>query len=459
MSEKNLVHELSALFMSQNSDAMIQLVEENHNADIAEALESILEAEEFSFQEAQQLISLAPVESKAKILGYLPPTMQLGISTHFEQQELASTLEAMPHDERVDFYNQLPEEKQQELLPEMQPAERADLEKLAAYEEGTVGSVMTTDLALLEAGLTAEKAIAQLRQTSKDKETIYQAYVVDQDQQLVGTVSLKDLIMAEPDETIRDFMTTDPVFVRAEEEQEVAAQAISKYDLMAIPVLNGGDRLAGIVTYDDAMDVASEEVDKDFRAHGAVSGLAGSLKDATINVLYKKRVFWLVLLVFGNIFSGAGIAYFEDTIAAYVALVFFLPLLVDSGGNAGSQSATLMVRALATGEVIMKDWAKMLGKELAVAGMLGATMAVAVSLLGIWRGGLEIALVVAITMQLVVVIGSIIGMSLPFLLSRLKFDPATASAPLITSVADAVGVVIYFGMATLILDIPAGIGG
>lgn len=351
--------------------------------------------------------------------------MQLAISEHFEQQELANTLEAMPHDERVDFYNQLPDERQQELLPEMKPTERADLEKLASYEEGTVGAVMTTDFALLEAGLTAEKAIAQLRRTSKDKETIYQAYVVDKDQQLVGTVSLKDLIMAEPDEKIRDFMTTDPVFVRAEEEQEVVAQAISKYDLMAIPVLNGGDRLAGIVTYDDAMDVASEEVDKDFRAHGAVSGLAGSLKEATVHVLYKKRVFWLVLLVFGNIFSGAGIAYFEDTIAAYVALVFFLPLLVDSGGNAGSQSATLMVRALATGEVIMKDWAKMLGKELAVAGLLGATMAVAVSLLGVWRGGMEIALVVA----------------------------------LITSVADAVGVVIYFGMATWILDIPAGVAG
>lgn len=459
MSEKNLVQELSALFISQNSEAMARLVEENHHADIAEALASILEEEEFSFEEAQQLIGLVSIDSQAKILGYLPPAMQLGISAHFDQQDLANTLEAMAHDERVDFYNQLPEATQQELLPEMQPEERADLEKLAAYEEGTIGAVMTTDLALVEAELTAEKAIAQLRQTSKDKETIYQAYVVDQDQQLVGTVSLKDLIMAEPEEKIRDFMTTDPVFVRAEEEQEVAAQAISKYDLMAIPVLNGGDRLAGIVTYDDAMDVASEEVDKDFRAHGAVSGLAGSLKDATIQVLYKKRVFWLVLLVFGNIFSGAGIAYFEETIEAYVALVFFLPLLVDSGGNAGSQSATLMVRALATGEVIMKDWAKMLGRELAVAGLLGATMAVAVSLLGVWRGGMEIALVVALTMQLVVVIGSVIGMSLPFLLSRLKFDPATASAPLITSVADAVGVVIYFGMATWILDIPAGLAG
>lgn len=173
-----------------------------------------------------------------------------------------------------------------------------------------------------------------------------------------------------------------------------------------------------------------------------------------MGLMYRKRVFWLVLLVFGNLFSGAGIAHFEDTIHAYVALVFFLPLLIDSGGNAGSQSATLMVRALATGEVIGKDWAKMLGREVMIAGLLGVTMAVAVSMLGLWRGGPEIALVVAITMQIVVIVGSVVGMSLPFILSKLKFDPASASAPLITTIADAVGVIIYFSVATMILDFP-----
>lgn len=203
------------------------------------------------------------------------------------------------------------------------------------------------------------------------------------------------------------------------------------------------------------MDVEEDVTDTQFHTHAAVVDVGVSLKDATIKLLYKKRVFWLVLLVFGNIFSGAGIAYFEDTIEAYIALVFFLPLLVDSGGNAGSQSATLMVRALATGDVKMRDWSSMLGRELVVAGLLGATMALAVSLLGIWRGGAEIALVVALTMQMVVIVGSIIGMSLPFILSKLRFDPATASAPLITSIADAVGVVIYFAMATWILGLPA----
>lgn len=179
-----------------------------------------------------------------------------------------------------------------------------------------------------------------------------------------------------------------------------------------------------------------------------------NLKTASIGLLYRKRVVWLVILVFGNIFSGASIAFFEDTIASYVSLVFFLPLLIDSGGNAGSQSATLMVRGLATGEVKIKDWLSMFSRELLVAGLLGASMAAAVSLLGFWRGGPEIALVVALTMQIVVIIGSLIGMSLPFLLSKLKMDPAAASAPLITSIADIIGVLVYFSIATLVLDLP-----
>ena len=162
-------------------------------------------------------------------------------------------------------------------------------------------------------------------------------------------------------------------------------------------------------------------------------------------------MFWLVLLVFGNIFSGAGIAHFEDTIASHLALLFFLPLLIASAGNAGSQSATLMVRALATGDVRAQDWSRMLGREILVAGLLGVTMAVAISAIGVWRGGPDIALVVAITMLVVVLIGSLIGMSLPFALSKFRLDPATASGPLVTSIADVAGVLVYFGIASVVL--------
>lgn len=195
------------------------------------------------------------------------------------------------------------------------------------------------------------------------------------------------------------------------------------------------------------------EATEDIHKGASITNHVGNLRDATLGLLYRKRVFWLVLLVFGNLFSGAGIAAFEETIAAHIALVFFLPLLVDSGGNAGAQSATLMVRGLATGEVIMRDWWQLLVRECGVALALGGTMAVAVASLGVLRGGPEIALIVASSMLVIVLLGSLIGMSLPFMLSRLKLDPATASGPLVTSVADAVGVLVYFGIAAQVLEI------
>jgi len=457
MNRNELLIDIKALHISGNSEAMQRLLLTWQPADIAEILSDLLHEDSFSLEDVADLLLLMPLSTRARIFGYLPLNEQGRLSHILPPLDAAQLIQEMPHDERADLFNLMSEDLQKTLLNSMEAVEREDMQQLASYEEGTAGSIMTSDFATLEAHLNASDAIIQLRKTGRDKETIYQAYVIDSSKKLLGTLSLRDLIMAEPETPISDFMTREMISIRADESREIAAQAISKYDLIALPVLDNADRLVGIVTYDDAMDVASEAADVDFRKVGAVGEIVGGLKDASIRLLYKKRVFWLVLLVFGNIFSGAGIAYFEETIEAYIALVFFLPLLVDSGGNAGSQSATLMVRALATGEVMMKDWAGMLVRELIVAGLLGATMAAAVSLLGIWRGGMEIALVVAITMQVVVVVGSVIGMSLPFLLSKLKFDPATASAPLITSIADACGVIIYFGVATFILDIPSAL--
>ena len=209
--------------------------------------------------------------------------------------------------------------------------------------------------------------------------------------------------------------------------------------------------MVGIVTHDDAMDVAESEATEDFHKGMSIGQLEDGVSRVKLWSLYRKRVFWLVLLVFANLFSGAGIAYFEETIAAQVALVFFLPLLIGSGGNAGAQAATLMVRGMATGDVGVKDWGKLLGRELLVAGSLGITMAIAVTPIGIMRGGEALAMVVAFSMVTIVLFGSLLGMCLPFVLERFKVDPATASAPLVTTLIDASGVVIYFSIATLLL--------
>jgi magnesium transporter len=220
-----------------------------------------------------------------------------------------------------------------------------------------------------------------------------------------------------------------------------------------IGAMSADERAALLHRLPSLSQAERDEATEDFHKGALISTPLGSLKSASIGLLYRKRVFWLVLLVFGNLFSGAGIAAFEDTIAANIALVFFLPLLVDSGGNAGAQSATLMVRALATGDVVMRDWLRLLGRECGVALGLGLTMSVAVAALGLMRGGEAIALVVASSMMIIVLIGSLIGMSLPFLLSRMRLDPATASGPLITSIADAAGVLVYFGIASAVLGL------
>ncbi|PSS56668.1 magnesium transporter [Pseudomonas sp. BBP2017] len=339
-------------------------------------------------------------------------------------------------------------------LPREQAQARRDhLLQVGCYPTGTAGALMSSHYSCICSGLSASQAIDMLRREAADAETIYQSYVLDEQGNLLGTLSLRELILATPELPVEQLMVRPVLSVSTATSQEEVARLISEHDLLALPVLDSGGRLVGIVTCDDAMDVVVEEATEDFHKGALIGTHLGNLKTATVGLLYRKRVLWLVLLVFGNLFSGAGIAAFEDTIAAHIALVFFLPLLVDSGGNAGAQSATLMVRALATGEVVMRDWLSLLGRECGVALALGSTMAVAVASLGVLRGGPDIALIVASSMLVIVLLGSLIGMSLPFLLSRMKLDPATASGPLVTSIADAAGVLVYFGIASQVLDI------
>ena len=400
---------------------------------------------------ARALQLLAPAE-RAGVFGYLPLPVQSGLVAGLPRAALAELMEHMSADERADLYNDLPAAVRDQVLPALAQAEREDIRRLSAYGRDTAGAIMTSDYAALAPGLTAREALDELRRVAPDAETIYTAYIIDAGRRLIGVTSLRSLITATPDTRVSELMERNPIVARVGDDQEVVAERIRRYDFIALPILDDEGRLVGIVTADDAMDVAQAEATEDALLAGGTAGrLAGTVRGASIRQLYRLRVFWLVLLVFGNIFSGAGIAHFEDTIASHLALLFFLPLLIASAGNAGSQSATLMVRALATGDVRAQDWSRMLGREILVAGLLGVTMAVAISAIGVWRGGPDIAVVVAITMLVVVLIGSLIGMSLPFVLSKLRLDPATASGPLVTSIADVAGVMVYFGIARALL--------
>ncbi|MDW8397146.1 MAG: magnesium transporter [Acetobacteraceae bacterium] len=416
-----------------------------HPADLAALLERRTP------QDAWAALAPLPPETQAEAFGYLSLERQAAIARIAPRRAFAALLSAMDADERADLWARLDEAAREAIAPALAAAEREDIRRLASYPPGTAGAVMTSEYATLKPEMTAREAIEALRAQAASKETILIAYVLSPERRLLGTVSLEDLVLAPAAAPVAAVMTENPPFVRAQAPAEEAARLIARYDLPAVPVINGGEAMVGIVTADDAMDVASEAATEDFHKAGGSGRLGVSLREATVALLYRKRIAWLVVLVFANVFSGAGIAAFEDVIAANVALVFFLPLLIDSGGNAGSQSATLMVRALATGEARLSDWGRMMGREVMVAALLGLTMAGAVSLIGLVRGGPEIALIVALTMVCVVMVGSLIGLSLPFLLSRLGFDPATASAPLITSIADAAGVLIYFAIASALL--------
>ncbi len=399
-----------------------------------------------------QVLPMIPGDQRALVFGYLPLELQTLLVAGMPRTEVLELFYLMSADERVDLFNTLPADRRERLLPALAQAERDDIRRLASYPRDSVGALMTSEYATLTPDLTAGQALAELRRVAPDKETIYTSYVVDHDRHLIGVATLRRLILADPDTPVLQIMAPNPVTVYVDADQSEAANKIARYDFIALPVIDRDQRMVGIVTSDDAMDVAEAEATEDFhKAGGTLGTLTMSMKDATVSMLYRQRIYWLVLLVFANLFSGAGIAHFEELIAANMALVFFLPLLIASGGNAGAQSATLMVRALATGDVEMRDWAGMLGRELVVSTLLGLTMAFAVSTIGFFRGGPAIALVVATTMLLIVLVGSVMGMSLPFLLNRFKADPASASSPLITSLADGVGILIYFGIAAVML--------
>jgi magnesium transporter len=440
-----LVNAVRAAIEAGDPVALHRIVDDEHHADVAAALE------EFDPVEVWTVLDLLSLSEQAELFGYFERDFQVDMAHTAPRAKLARIVSEMKSDERADLFNELSDEQQEALLPALAQAEREDIRRLAGYEEDTAGAIMTSEYAALSESLSAAQAIDKLRREAPDKETIYRAYVTSPDRQLLGVVRLQDLILATPGTLVRDLMEEAPLSVRVSDDQEEVARKISRYDVLALPVLDAEGRMVGIVTHDDAMDVLQEEATEDFHKVGSVGELDTSVRDASIGLMYRKRIAWLVLLVFGNLLSSAGIDFYEDTIAQAVALVFFLPLLIGSGGNAGAQASTLMVRALATGDVMLKDWGRMLGREVLIAFLLGLTMALVVSGIGWYRVGPDIAVAVGFTMVLVVLIGSLIGMLLPFILSHLKLDPATASAPLVMTLADASGVFIYFGVATAIL--------
>lgn len=442
------INDIQDVFLRGVTDEVSSTLAAEHPADLADALQRLDPAS------AWKILRQMTRPRQAATFGYLDPDFQTLLATVTPRSDLAAIVTSMKADERADLYKKLSDDQRDALMPAIAQAARDDIIRLASYDESTAGAIMTSEYATLSPELSATNALTVLRHEAPDKETIYRAYVIDSDRTLIGSVQLQDLITAPALAKVEDIMETNTYAVNIDDKIDAAVRRLAHYDVIALPVVDSAGHLVGIITHDDALDAMESEATDDFHRVGTVTKLKSGVATASIAMLYRARIAWLMLLVFGNIFSGAGIAHFEDTIAAHLALMFFLPILIASGGNAGSQSATLMVRALAIGEISISDWGRVLGRELVVALLLGLSMACAIALIGIVRGGMEIAFVIALSMILIVIVGSVIGMLLPFLLSRFNMDPATASTPLVTSIADATGVLIYFSIASAVLTMP-----
>ncbi|MFN2349489.1 MAG: magnesium transporter [Thioalkalivibrio sp.] len=446
MSETETIESLPQLIATRDWDALRGILAQMADQDIARAIPDLPP------QDRERLVNhLLSPERASNVFSYLSTEQQSEVLDVLEDEEKVRLIGELHYDDAAALLDELPDEHT-ELLMEMLPAEdQKVLQTLLTYPEDSAGRLMTPEFITVRSDWSVGQALDHVRDQHDEGETVNMVFVISDQGQVLGTLSLRELLLARPSNKVHEIGHGDVISIGTDEDQEEAARMIRHYDLEVLPVMDEQGVMRGIITVDDILDVVEEETTEDFQKMGSVGVVGLSMKEASAGLLYQKRIGWLVILVVVNIFSGAAIALFEAAIETVVALVFFLPLVIASGGNAGAQSSTLMVRALATGDVQARDWLKLWGKELLVSTALGITLGLAVWGAGIWLGGLDVGLAVAISMVLVVVMASMFGMVLPFALERFGLDPASASAPLITSVADVFGVLIYFSVATALL--------
>jgi magnesium transporter len=392
-----------------------------------------------------------PREQASLVFAELEPVDRDNLLTELTDEETRRLMADLEPDDRTAVLEQLPGQVTQRMMNLLGPADLAEARLLLGFPEDSAGRLMTPDYIAVRRSWTIDRAITHIRKWGRDKETVSIIYVTDDQWHLIDALELQRFILAEPEQLVEEIMDNTFIAISAYDDREDAVRLIDRYDLPALPVVDVDGVLVGVVTVDDVLDVARAEATEDFHKVGGVAPLENSYQETGIFSLYRKRIGWLMILVVVNLASSGIIAVYEETLAATIALAFFIPLLIDTGGNAGAQAATLMIRELATGDIDARDWARILVKELGDGLLLGMTMAVAAFGLGYWRGGPMVGLVIALTMLALLFIANIVGILLPFLLVRFKLDPAVASSPLITTVVDSMGLLIYFSIATALL--------
>jgi magnesium transporter len=438
-----LLPELRLMLADGDTAGLREVAEELHPATVAEFSEGLDEADIW------RLIDTVPVERQAEIFPYYPLPRQVELVKAADRAHLGPLLEWMAADNRDDLLRELDPEFVEEILPLVAKAERHDIRMLLSCPEGSAGSLMTTEYASLPADITAGEAIARLRMQAPDSESIYYIYVLDAERHLVGFVSLRDLILAKPTALVADLMQRDVITVRVDESQDKVVDLLARFDFIAIPVVDDHARLVGIVTHDDVLDAVRQEATDEAQMSAAITPLGEGYLDAAITSMTWKRGVWLAILFATAAVTAMVLSTWQSP---HVWLVAFIPLVIASGGNSGNQSATLVITALSTGDCRLSDWRRILRREFALGLLLGTILAVPGYLLALAYAPTPAqAVVIPATILLVVLIGSLVGSVLPLLFRSLGLDPALMSNPFVSAIVDVVGLVVYMGLALVLL--------
>lgn len=425
-----------------------ELIEENY-VDIAELLE------ELPSQELIKVFRLLPKDIAADVFSYLPIDKQQLIITTLTDREVGNIIDNLYADDAVYLLEEMPANVVKRVLASANAETRRDINHLLKYPEDSAGSIMTVEFVDLKEYITVGEALTRIRKTGVDKETINVCYVLDQQRRLLGTVSLRKLILNDTEAVIGDIMNENVIKVNTLMDQEEVVLTFQKYDLTTMPVVDSEERLVGIITVDDIVDIMQQETTEDIEKMAAITPTDKPYMKTGVIETWKKRIPWLLLLMISATFTGFIISSFEHALAAQVVLTAFIPMLMDTGGNAGGQASVTIIRGLSLNEIVYKDTLKILWKEIKVALLCGITLSVAnfAKLMLIDRIGFYVSLVICLTLLLTVLIAKIVGCTLPILAKRMGFDPAVMASPFITTIVDAISLIIYFQIASVILGI------
>ena len=409
------------------------------------------------------MFRLLPKEQAAETFVEMEPDAQQLLIQGFSDNELREVLDELYVDDAADLVEEMPANVVRRILAQADPEMRRSINQILRYPENSAGALMTMEYVSLRPEMTVEEAILRIRRQGVDKETIYTCYVLEKDRTLLGIVTVKDLLLAESDDTeIREIMTEAVISVNTQDDQEEVAKMFSKYNFLALPVVDTESRMVGIVTFDDAMDVMEEEATEDMEIMAAMTPSEKSYLKSTPFDLYKHRIPWLMLLMVSATFTGMIISSFESALALLPALTAFIPMLMDTGGNCGSQSSVTVIRSLSLDELEFSDLLTVMWKEVRTALLCGATLAVLCFakvllvdrlLMGNASISLSVDLVICLALGVTVVIAKIVGCTLPLLAKKLGFDPAVMASPFITTIVDALSLLVYFLFAKTILGL------